>query len=67
VSLAREVLDLWAPLFRQVELITGVHGVFRVELDDQTVYDREDTHRFPRPGEVPRLLRPTLGEPPDWK
>ena len=61
-----EVLGLWAPLFQGAELQSGTHGVFRVELDGEVVFDKGTTKRFPRPGEVVGTLRPKLGEPPDW-
>jgi predicted Rdx family selenoprotein len=67
VRLAEEVMGQWAPLFSAAELRTGVHGVFRVELDGQVVFDRKKSGRFPKPGEVPDLLRPVLGPPPDWR
>ena len=67
MRLVNEVLGLWAPLFEAAELRGGTHGVFRVELDGETVYDRAQTRRFPKPGEVPDALRPKLGQPPDWR
>ena len=62
-----EVLGLWAPLFEGAELKTGSHGVFRVQLDGETVFDKSQTKRFPKPGEVTEALRPKLGEPPQWR
>jgi predicted Rdx family selenoprotein len=68
VSLTNEVMGLWAPLFRAAELRTGTHGVFRVELDGEVVFDRKQAGgRFPKPGEVPNLMRPRLGDPPSWR
>jgi len=66
VSLAEEVLGLWAPLFKGVELRTGTHGVFLVQLDDDVVFDKKEVRRFPKKGEVAQTLRPILGEPPNW-
>lgn len=60
-------MGLWAPLLRAAELRTGMHGVFRVELDGEVVFDKEDAGRFPNRGEMAKLLRPRLGEPPDWR
>jgi selT/selW/selH-like putative selenoprotein len=62
-----EVLGHWAPLFEGAELRTGSHGVFRVELDGDPVFDKAKAKRFPKPGEVADALRPRLGEPPDWR
>jgi predicted Rdx family selenoprotein len=67
VRLVNEVLGFWAPLFEAAELRTGVHGVFRVEVDGEPVFDRAQTKRFPKPGEVPEALKPKLGEPPAWR
>jgi predicted Rdx family selenoprotein len=67
VSLANEVLGMWAPLFSAAELRSGTHGVFRVELDGEVVFDKEATGRFPKKGEMPQILRPRLGAPPQWR
>jgi predicted Rdx family selenoprotein len=67
VRLVDEVLGLWAPLFERAELRTGTHGIFRVELDGEPVYDKAQTKRFPKPGEVANVLRPKLGDPPHWR
>ena len=67
MRLVNEVLGSWAPLFEAAELRTGVHGVFRVEVDGELVFDKAQTKRFPKPGEVSDALRPKLGEPPQWR
>ena len=67
MSLADEVLGLWAPLLKGVELRTGTHGVFLVHLDDEVVFDKKEVRRFPKKGELAQKLRPILGEPPAWR
>jgi hypothetical protein len=67
VRLLSEVVGLWAPLFESAELRSGSHGIFRVELDGRPVFDKAQAKRFPKPGEVPEALKPTLGQPPHWR
>jgi predicted Rdx family selenoprotein len=58
---------MWAPIFSAAELRSGSHGVFRVELDGELIFDKDDAGRFPKKGEVSQLLRPRLGDPPQWR
>ena len=38
------------------ELKKGHRGIFDVEVDDELVYSKYETHRFPRPNEVGDLI-----------
>ena len=38
------------------DLKPGHGGVFDVELDGQRIYSKDETHRFPNPGEVDGLI-----------
>jgi selenoprotein W-related protein len=42
----------------QAELRKGAGGVFDVVADGRTVYSKDQTGRFPEPGEVLELLKP---------
>ena len=46
----------------EADLKPGHGGVFDVEVDGQRVYSKEETHRFPNPGEVDDLII-ALGHP----
>ncbi len=65
--MATEILVGWAPILTGVELKTGTKGVFKVFLDGDRVYDKEDTGRMPRAGEVRAALEGTLGAPLRWR
>ena len=39
-----------------VELVEGGGGVFDVRADGEAVFNKWDTGRFPRPGEIGELL-----------
>jgi selT/selW/selH-like putative selenoprotein len=38
------------------ELKPGRGGVFDVEVDGERIYSKEETHRFPHPGEVDEAI-----------
>ena len=65
--MATEILVGWAPLLTGVELKTGTKGVFRVFLDGDRVFDKADTQRMPRPGELGKLIEGRLGAPLRWR
>jgi selT/selW/selH-like putative selenoprotein len=67
VSLAGELLSLWAPVLGGVDLKTGSHGRFEVALDGHEVFSKEKLDRFPAKGEVAKLLGEMLGNPPPWR
>jgi predicted Rdx family selenoprotein len=64
---ATEILVGWAPILTGVELKTGSKGVFKVFLDGDRVFDRGDTGRMPKAGEVRGLLEARLGAPLRWR
>jgi len=64
---AAEVLVGWAPVLHGLELKTGTKGVFKVFVDGDPVYDKSETGRMPRPGEVRRLLEGRLGAALAWR
>ena len=43
------------------ELRKGHKGIFDVEVDDEVVYSKYETHRFPRPNEVGDLIDALAG------
>lgn len=67
MSLAGELLGLWAPIMRTFELITGSHGKFDIFLDGQLVFSKVAAGRFPKPGEVAALFEKKLGPGPHWR
>ena len=67
MSLAHEILVLWAPALGAVDLKTGSHGCFEVSIDGEKVFSKERLDRFPKKGEVSTLLEPRLGSPPEWR
>jgi predicted Rdx family selenoprotein len=36
----------------EVELDKGSEGIFKIWKDDELIYDKEDTHRFPDENEI---------------
>jgi len=67
VSLARELLDRWAPIMRAVELVSASHGKFDILLDGQLVFSKQAAGRFPKPGEMARLFENKLGPALEWR
>lgn len=67
MSLATEILVRWAPIMRTVDLRSGDKGRFEVTLDGKLVFSKATAHRFPKPGEVARMLEDKLGPPLDWR
>jgi predicted Rdx family selenoprotein len=64
---ATEILVGWAPVLTGLELKTGSHGVFRVFLDGDPVFDKSDARRMPRAGELARIFEARLGAPLSWR
>jgi predicted Rdx family selenoprotein len=67
VSLAEELLVRWAPIIRSLELRTGAHGIFDVELDGEAVFSKSTVGRHPKRGEVASLVESKLGPPLRWR
>jgi predicted Rdx family selenoprotein len=64
---ATEILVGWAPVLHGLELKTGTKGVFKVLADGELVFDKADTGRMPKPGEMRRLLEDRLGSTLAWR
>lgn len=41
----------------EAQLIEGRGGIFEVRADGKVIYSKDQTDRFPRPGEVTALLK----------
>ncbi len=51
----------------EVSLRSGSKGRFEVSLDDRLLFSKARLNRFPRDGEIVKLLGPVLGPPIDWR
>jgi selT/selW/selH-like putative selenoprotein len=51
----------------EVSLRSGTKGRFEVALDDQLIFSKAKSKRFPNKGEILKLAEPTLGPPIDWR
>jgi selenoprotein W-related protein len=40
-----------------VQLVPGKNGIFEIKKNGKIIYSKEETGRFPKPGEVTALLR----------
>ena len=67
MSLASELLSLWAPIMRAVELQSGSNGRFEVSLDGDLVFSKKSSGRFPKAGEVAGIFEKKLGPALDWR
>lgn len=66
--MATEILERWAPILVDVDLVSADKGTFIVTADERPVYDRaQEGRRFPEPGEVARRLEPEFGPPISWR
>ncbi len=57
----------WAPIMVEVSLRSGTKGRFEVILDDRLIFSKGRLNRFPRDGEIVKLLEPVLGPAIDWR
>ena len=67
MSLATEILERWAPIMGTLDLRAGEKGRFEVTLDGKLVFSKAESHRFPKPGEMVRILEADLGPPLEWR
>ncbi|TMF53416.1 MAG: hypothetical protein E6I22_10625 [Chloroflexi bacterium] len=67
VGLAAEILSRWAPIMKEVCLRSGTKGRFEISLDDGPVFSKARLNRFPREGEIVKLLESALGPAIDWR
>jgi predicted Rdx family selenoprotein len=42
------------------ELVRGAHGIFDVIADGKTIYSKDETGRFPDPGEVSSIMKKAI-------
>lgn len=61
VGLADELLQGWAPIIAEIQLVPSSGGRFEVTLDDELVYSKAETGRHAQPGEVAGLVRDRVG------
>lgn len=55
--LAQEILFTFGQDLREVALVPGSGGVFRVMLNERSIFDRKDHGRFPESKELKQLIR----------
>lgn len=55
-----EILGEYGYEVGALTLIPGSGGVFEVKVDDQLVFSKEKTDRFPNPGELKSLVGPKV-------
>jgi selT/selW/selH-like putative selenoprotein len=67
VGLGSELLSRWAPIVRALELRSASGGRFDIYLDDELVFSKQKSRRFPQPGEVARFFEQKLGPALDWR
>lgn len=57
MSAAHDLLDRYQHVIDEVALVTGMRGVFDVEVDGELLYSKKATGRHAEPGEVLALFR----------
>ena len=67
MRLADELMGLWAPIMRGLELRPGASGRFEITLDDELIFSKAELDRFPKAGEVARSFESKLGAPLSWR
>ena len=60
-GLAARILQEWEDSVGAVEIVTGVGGIFDVNVDDELVFTKSMLGRYPDPDDVLPLLRAKLG------
>lgn len=55
--IAQELLFTFGERLTEVALVPGNGGIFRVELNDELLFDRKDHDRFPDPKELRQMIR----------
>jgi predicted Rdx family selenoprotein len=51
----------------EVSLRSGTKGRFEISLDERLLFSKARLNRFPREGEIVKLLEPVLGPAIDWR
>ena len=63
VGLTDELLEKWAPVIAEVQLIPSSGGRFEVKLDDELLFSKAKLKRHAEPGEIAQLVEARLGAP----
>ena len=61
VGLTDELLQGWAPIIENIELIPGSKGRFEVILDGELIFSKAALGRHAQPGEIVKLVEQRIG------
>jgi selenoprotein W-related protein len=61
VGLTDELLQGWAPIIENIELVPSSKGRFEVILDGELIFSKADLGRHAEPGEVVAIVRGKIG------
>ena len=61
VGLTDELLNGWAPIIKDIELVPSSGGRFEVTLDDELIFSKAALKRHAEPGEVAAIVRERMG------
>ncbi|HSS11527.1 MAG TPA: Rdx family protein [Acidimicrobiales bacterium] len=61
VGLTDELLEGWAPIIKDIELLPSSKGRFEVTLDDDLIFSKAKLGRHANPGEIAALVRDRIG------
>jgi selenoprotein W-related protein len=62
--LTEELLNLYAPVIKSLNLLPSSGGRFEVTVDDELIYSKKATGRHANPGEIARLFQEKTGVEP---
>ena len=61
VGLTDELLNGWAPIIKDIDLVPSSGGRFEVTLDDELIFSKAALKRHAEPGEVTAIVRDRIG------
>ena len=61
VGLTDELLNGWAPIIGDIDLVPSSGGRFEVTLDGDLIFSKADLGRHAEPGEIAAIVRERLG------
>jgi selenoprotein W-related protein len=61
VGLTDELLNGWAPIIKDIDLVPSSGGRFEVTLDDELIFSKAALKRHAEPGEVAAIVRDRIG------
>jgi len=61
VGLTDELLQGWAPIIKDIDLVPSSGGVFEVTLDGDLIFSKANLGRHAERGEVAGIVREKLG------